>query len=103
MSFKRGWNAINLIMTDKIPHTQFISNDEFILKKTGIDTSSLEVDELSMVRTGYSGRKRLLTKTAMANALDYDILWNSHQVPIKEGRITEIGHATWGEVDKKKV
>ncbi|HDP35622.1 MAG TPA: hypothetical protein ENN29_10995 [Candidatus Hydrogenedentes bacterium] len=38
MSYERGWQAINLDMPDKIPQVEFVDNDVFILRKTGIDT-----------------------------------------------------------------
>jgi len=62
MNFDRGWKAINLEMTDKIPMTQYISHDAFILKKTGIRTEQ--------------GASATDIKIELAKALDYDWLNN---------------------------
>lgn len=80
MSFARGWNALHLRDTDKIPHTQFISHDAFILEQTGIDTTK--------------GATAMEVKLALAKALDYDWLNNVCEMPMR-GRYTEMGHAVW--------
>lgn len=87
MSYQRGMAALNLEMTDRIPHTQYISHDEFILKTTGIDTSdpSREKD----------------VWPALAKALDYDYIWNTYEMPVTKGRITKMGHAVWSEIDRQ--
>ncbi len=86
MSYDRGLALLRLEMTDKICHTEYLDHDEFIKKITGIDTK-IETD----------GHK---IKAAISKALDYDILWNNHEMPITEGaRETKLGHATYTNID----
>ncbi len=87
MSFERGWAALNLEMTDRIPRTEFIDNDEYIKKITGLDTSKKE--------------QRDLIKPAISRALDYDYIWSTYEMPLVKGRITKMGHAVWNEIDTK--
>ena len=86
MSYNRGWKAVNLDMPDKIPHTQYISHDEFTLQKTGIDTHDPEQQPMAW--------------PALAQALDYDFIWSTFEMPAK-GRATNMGHADWSETDRK--
>ena len=79
--------AINLEMTDRIPKTEYISHDEFILKTTGIDTHDVS--------------KKALIWPALAKSLDYDFIWNTCEMPLTRGKVTKMGHAVWSEVDKK--
>ena len=37
MSYRRGMQAINLEMPERIPHTEYLSHRQFIIKITGID------------------------------------------------------------------
>ena len=85
MSHERGWKAINLEMTDKIPHHQYISHDEFILKKGGIDTRDPSQKHLAWPR--------------LAKALDYDFVFNFYEMPLIKGRETKMGHAAWSNID----
>ncbi|MBM4082148.1 MAG: hypothetical protein FJ278_20750, partial [Planctomycetes bacterium] len=64
MSYERGWQAINLQMTDRIPHTEYISHRQFIMKVTGIDPE----DKKSGGKAG----------PALAKALDYDLIWSTY-------------------------
>ena len=86
MSYERGNMAIHLDMPDRIPHTQYISHDRFILKHTGIDSRDKNSQPLIW--------------PALANELDYDFIWNTHEIPV-QGRVTNMGHAVWSEVDQK--
>lgn len=90
MSKSLGIKALNLEMTKKIPHTQYISNDEYIYKKTGINTKKLKDND----------EKSILVDSAIANALDYDFIGHSYEMPVG-GRTTNMGHAVWSEVNKK--
>ena len=84
MSFARGREALHLHTPDKIPHTQYISHDEFTLRKTGIDTRDPEQQSLAW--------------PALAKALDYDFIWNTCEMPV-QGRTTRMGHAEWSQTD----
>lgn len=84
MSLKRGWQAIHLEMPDKIPHTQYISHDEFTLKLTGVDTGN--------------PKQQPKAWPALAHKLDYDFIWNTSEFPL-QGRMTNMGHADWSETD----
>ncbi|MBN1294188.1 MAG: hypothetical protein JXB48_20300 [Candidatus Latescibacteria bacterium] len=85
MSFERGWNALHLSMPEKIPHTQYISHDEFTLNKTGINTREPE--------------QQFLAWPALARALDFDFIWNTCEMPV-QGRMTRLGHAEWSNTDE---
>jgi len=63
MSYERGLAAINLEMTDKVPHTEYLSNRQYILKRTGIDIDDPE-------QGGRAGPE-------MAKLLDYDFIWST--------------------------
>jgi len=84
MSLSRGLQALRLEMPDRIPHTQYISNDPFIRHITGLDTR----DHSTHGQIG----------SALAKALDYDLIWNISERPIT-GRQTAMGHAVWSEVN----
>ena len=98
MSFNRAMDTFNLKMTDKIPHTEFVSNDKFILEKTGINTKNLKVENDN--EDSSENRKRRIVESALANELDYDFIWNVYEI-YTEGRVTNMGHAVWDEIDKK--
>jgi hypothetical protein len=85
MSLSRGLAALHLEPTDRIPHTQYISNDAYILKTTGLDTR----DPI----------QREKVWPALARALDYDFIWNIYEMPLTRGRITRMGHAEWSETN----
>ncbi|MGQ9731037.1 MAG: uroporphyrinogen decarboxylase family protein [Candidatus Zipacnadales bacterium] len=63
MSYERGWKAIHLEMPDRIPHTEYISHRQFIIKVTGIDPE------------GPEGQK---AGPALAKALDFDFIWSTY-------------------------
>lgn len=86
MSLSRGLAAINLEPTDKIPHTQQVSHDEYLLKMTGVDTRDLSQQERAL--------------PALAALLDYDFIWNICEMPVTRGRQTKMGHAVWSETDR---
>ena len=62
MSYQRGMQAINLEMPDRIPHTEYLSHRQYIIKITGIDPE----DKASGGKAG----------PALAKALDYDFIWS---------------------------
>jgi len=64
MSYERGWKAIQLDMPDRIPHTEYISHRQFIMKVTGIDPE----DPKTSAAAG----------PALAKALDYDFIWSTY-------------------------
>jgi len=84
MSYTRGWQAINLDMPDRIPHTEYIFHRQFTKKVTGLDPESDDPDECA--RAG----------AALAKALDYDFLWSVFTLPY-EGPRTEMGHGQYTE------
>jgi len=85
MSFERGWKALKLEMTEKIPHTQYISHDEFTFSKTGVDTCDPSQQPMAW--------------PSLAKALDYDFIWSTFEMPVT-GRTTNMGHAEWSETDQ---
>ncbi len=105
MSIQRGWDAFNLLMTDKIPHSEFISNDEFILKKTGFDTRKMATTDYSNLYKNMDeltfDSDRSKVDQALARIFDYDLIHSFYEMPIK-GRYTFMGHAAWSEFDKKE-
>jgi hypothetical protein len=64
MSYQRGWQAIHLKMPEHIPHTEYISHRQFIIKVTGFDPENPE-------EGGKAG-------PALARALDYDFIWSTY-------------------------
>jgi hypothetical protein len=88
VSYERGLAALNLEMTDKIAHTEYLDHDDFIKKVTGIDTTK-ETDHLKV-------------KAALCRALDYDLVWNNHEMPLPAGaRETKLGHAVYSNIDNQ--
>lgn len=86
MSYERGIALLKLEMTDKIAHTEYLDHDEFIKKVTGIDTS-VERDHHKI-------------KAALCKVLDYDIVWNNHEMPLPvRARVTKLGHAVYTNID----
>ncbi len=84
MSYERGWQAINLQMPDKIPHTEYISHRQFIMKVTGLDPESDE------------GRGK--AGPALAKALDYDLIWSTYGRDWKTPN-TDMGRAKFYETE----
>lgn len=64
MSYERGWSAIHLKMPDRIPHTEYISHRQFIMKVTHLD-----LDDPN--QSGQAG-------PALARALDLDFIWSTY-------------------------
>lgn len=85
MSINRALSAINLEPTDKIPQLEMIDNDEFLLKKLGIDTSDPQQ------QYPYAWYK-------YSQELGLDFVWNIVEMPMK-GRYTNMGHAVWNETN----
>jgi hypothetical protein len=63
MSYERGLAAINLQMPDKVPHTEYLSNRQFILKRTGLDIDNPEEGGKASVE--------------IARLLDFDFTWST--------------------------
>ena len=63
MSYQRGLAAINLEPTDKIPHTEYLFNRNYILEKTGLDYDDPQE----------SGK----AFQAIATHLDFDFVWST--------------------------
>jgi len=84
MSYARGWQAIHLEMSDRIPHTEYIFHRQFTLKMTGLDPESRDPGE----------REQATIK--LARALDYDFMWSAYFMPY-EGLRTEMGHGQYTE------
>ena len=76
MSYERGLQAVNLQPTDKIPHTEYLSNRKFIQKVTGLDIDN----------PAESGR----ASVEIAKALDFDFVWSCY------GRDWGLPHADMG-------
>ncbi len=82
MSYERGWAALNLQPTDKIPRTEYISHRGLVKKYTGID--------IDHPRPGEDWW------WAISKALDFDFIWNTFTLPGTE-RLTHMGTAQWSE------
>lgn len=84
MSFERGWQAIHLEMPDRIPHTEYLSHRQFIIKVTGYDPEDPE----QAPRAG----------PALAQALDYDFIWSTYSRDWGTPR-TDMGRAKYYETE----
>jgi len=82
MSYERGWAALNLQPTDKIPRTEYISHRGLIEKHTGIDIDNPKPGQDAW--------------WAISKALDFDFVWNTFSLPNTD-RLTHMGTAQWGE------
>lgn len=84
MSYQRGWQAINLQMPDRIPHTEYISHRQFIIKVTGLDPED----------PAQASKANL----ALAKVLDYDFIWSTYG---REWGIprTDMGRAKYYETE----
>jgi hypothetical protein len=83
MSLERGRKAIQLQMPDEIPHTQYLSNYEYMAYITG-----LGVDDPNL---GLEATRKL----------DYDLVWTT-DAPELRGRLTDLGVHYWGEMRPAK-
>lgn len=63
MSYSDGWNALNLKMPDRIPHTEYISHRPFIKELTGFDIELSEEAEQA--------------SSMLAKKLNYDFIWST--------------------------
>ncbi|MCS7219809.1 MAG: uroporphyrinogen decarboxylase family protein [Anaerolineae bacterium] len=84
MSFQRGWQAIQLEMPDRIPHTEYLTHRSFILKVTGYDP-----EDPSQAEQAYA---------ALARALDYDFIWSVYDREWGLPR-TDMGRAKYYETE----
>jgi len=84
VSYERGWQAINLQMPKRIPHTEYIFHRQFTRKVTGLDPESSDPEE------------RANAGPALVRALDYDFLWTCFGLPFKGPR-TQMGHGQYTE------
>ncbi|MCD6360125.1 MAG: hypothetical protein J7M38_04610 [Armatimonadetes bacterium] len=82
MSYERGMQALNLQMPDRIPHTEYVSNPEWVKRLTGLDPRVPE----------QAGEAYL----ALVREWDYDLRWNTMSLP-GQPRLTHMGTAVWSE------
>lgn len=82
MSYERGWQALNLEMPDRIPHTEYVSNPEWVKRLTGLDP-----------RKPDEAREAGL---ALVREWDFDFRWNTMSLP-GQRRLTHMGTAVWSE------
>ena len=85
MSYERGWQAINLRMPDRIPHTEYLFHRPYIMKVTGLDYEDPS-----------QSRKAL---AALADALDYDLIWSTYGRDWGTPR-TDMGRAQYYETEE---
>ena len=84
MSYDRGWRAIHLDMPEQIPHTEYISHRQFIMKVTGFDPENPD-------EGGKAG-------PALAKALDFDFIWSNYGRDWGTPR-TDMGRAKYYETE----
>jgi len=82
MSYERGWQALHLEMPDKIPHTEYCSNPEWIKRLTGLDP---RIPEQAAAAT-----------FGLIREWDYDLRWMTMGLP-NQPRLTHMGTAIWSE------
>jgi len=82
MSYERGWKALNLEPTDRIPHTEYCSNPSLVEHVTGIDARSDETKGKAM--------------REFMRLWDYDICWYC-DTPQLKGRQSWMGSARYSE------
>ena len=63
MSFLDGWDALNLKMPARIPHTEYISHRYFIKEITGFNVEIVE--EVNNA------------KSVLASKINYDFIWST--------------------------
>ncbi len=83
MSYERGLKALNLELTDRIPHTEYCSNAALIREMTGLDISKPEEAHRAFQK--------------FYEVTDYDFFWNANDGPEWKGRVTSMGHAEFLE------
>lgn len=88
MSYELGRAALDMIMTDTVPRTEYSAENhwELIKKITGIDTSVVE--------------NRPEGSRAFRKAWEYSFIWNvciSRQQILAKGPVTDMGHAEYQE------
>ena len=80
MSYERGWQALNLQMPDRIPHTEYVSNPAWVKRLTGLDLDDpAEAAE---------------ARVAIVREWDYDLRWFNMAHPAQP-RMTHMGTAIW--------
>jgi len=84
MSYQRGLAAISLEMPDKVPHTEYISDRQYIIEKLGLDMDSPE-------DAGKVG-------PALARYLDYDFIWSTFGYDFGTPR-AHMGRARYSETE----
>jgi hypothetical protein len=82
MSFERGWQALNLEMPDRIPHTEYVSNPAWVKRLTGLDLRDPE--------------QAAEARIALVREWDYDLRWYNMAHP-SQPRMTHMGTAVWSE------
>jgi hypothetical protein len=83
MSYERGWAALNLQPTDRVPRTEYIFHRGLINKLTGVDIDRPKPGEDAW--------------WAISKALDFDFIWNTFPLPGADERMTNMGTAQWLE------
>jgi len=84
MSYERGWQALHLEMPDRIPHTEYLTHRQFIIKVTGYDPEDPEQTDKA--------------HAALAKALDYDFIWSTYSREWGLPR-TDMGRAKYYETE----
>ncbi len=84
MSYIDGWNALNLKMPDRIPHTEYISHRPFIKEITGYDIENPKEAEKA--------------NSELALKLNYDFIWSTFSRDWKILR-TDMGRAKFTETE----
>ncbi len=82
MSYERGWQALNLHMPDRIPHTEYVSNPDWVRRLTGLDPHDPD----------QAGEASL----ALVREWDFDLRWFT-MAPPNQPRMTHMGTAIWRE------
>ncbi|MGD9496095.1 MAG: uroporphyrinogen decarboxylase family protein [Armatimonadota bacterium] len=80
MSYERGWQALNLQMPDRIPHTEYVSNPAWVKRLTGLDM--------------YDPAQAAEAAAALVREWDYDLRWFT-MAPPNQPRLTHMGTAVW--------
>jgi len=83
MSLARARSAFRLEAPDRILQTEMIDNDEFLIRRIGLDPS-------------IPGQEYPYSWWKYAQDLGLDFTWNICEMPM-QGRYTNMGHAVWNE------
>ncbi|SHH57123.1 uroporphyrinogen decarboxylase family protein [Clostridium grantii] len=87
MSYKDGWAALNLEMTDRVPRTEYSASEhwDLVKKVTGIS-----------VDTNSTKEERIKASSAFRKVWNYDFNWSVlFHTQIFDGFKTDMGHAEY--------